>query len=151
MPRCGLLVYIFIMIILNCLWIISVNNIRCMSWSWWCHYVAYWYKIYDDIVWWLYMMMRCHENTMMLRSTMGPYWRTCVEIAYGKTMIHSTETVLRDISLGRVVGMSPWCITAWLTYLSQHQCGLHIYIFWFSTYQNPCICFSKSICSMKQH
>ena len=31
MPRCGLLVYIFIMIILNYLWIISQNNIRCMS------------------------------------------------------------------------------------------------------------------------
>ena len=82
MPRYGILIYIFIMIILNCLWIISLNNIRRMSLSWWCHYVTYWYKIYDDIIWWLYMIMRCHEDTVMLRSTMGSYGRHVIEVVW---------------------------------------------------------------------
>ena len=38
-------------------------------------------------------MMRCHEDTVMLRSTTGSYGRPMIEVAYGETMIHSTEAV----------------------------------------------------------
>ena len=38
-------------------------------------------------------MMRCHEDTVMLRSTTGSYGRPVIEVAYGETMIHSTEAV----------------------------------------------------------
>ena len=37
--------------------------------------------------------MRCHENTMMLRSTTGSYGRSVIEAAYGETMIHSIEVI----------------------------------------------------------
>ena len=39
-------------------------------------------------------MMRCHEDTVMLRSTTGSYERPVIEVAYGETMIHSTEAVV---------------------------------------------------------
>ena len=38
-------------------------------------------------------MMRCHEDTVMLCSTTGSYGRSVIEVAYGKTMIHSTKAV----------------------------------------------------------
>ena len=37
--------------------------------------------------------MRCHEDTVMLRSTTDSYGRLVIDVAYGKTMILSTETV----------------------------------------------------------
>ena len=50
--------------------------------------------------------MRCHEDIRWwLRSSTGPYGLTCAEEAYGETMIHSTNVVLGDVSLGRVVGV----------------------------------------------
>ena len=64
--------------------------------------MAYWYILYDD----LYMIMRCHKDTEMLRSTTSPYGRTCVEAAYGETMIHSIEAILGDVNSGRVVEVS---------------------------------------------
>ena len=36
--------------------------------------------LYDDF----YVMTRCHEDTMMLRSTTGPYGRPMIEVAYGE-------------------------------------------------------------------
>ena len=111
MPRYGLLVYIFIMNILNCLWIISQNNIRRMSLSWWCHYVAYWYKIYDDIVWWLYMMMRCHKDTGWLRSTTSSYGWTFDRGRIWGDYDSLHRSCLRDINLGKVVGVLSWYIT----------------------------------------
>ena len=38
-------------------------------------------------------MMRCHEDTMMLRSITGSYGRPMIEVAYGETIIHSTDAV----------------------------------------------------------
>ena len=38
-------------------------------------------------------MMRCHEDTMMLRSTTDFYGRSMMEVAYGETMIHFIEAV----------------------------------------------------------
>ena len=54
MPSCGLLVYIFIMIILNCLGIISQNNIQCMSCldnaTMWHIDIKYMIILYDDFI-----------------------------------------------------------------------------------------------------
>ena len=41
--------------------------------------------------------MRCHENTVMLRSTTSSYGESVLEVAYGKTMIHSTKAVVVGI------------------------------------------------------
>ena len=38
-------------------------------------------------------MMRCHEDTVMLRSITGSYGRPMIEVAYGETIIHSTDAV----------------------------------------------------------
>ena len=38
--------------------------------------------------------MRCHEDTVMLRNTTDSYGQPMIEVAYGETMIHSTETVV---------------------------------------------------------
>ena len=68
------------------------------------------------------MMIRCHEDTMMLRSTTSSYERLVIEIAYEETMICSTKAV--------------WEILAreeWLGY--RHDASLMdtVYdIFWFS-------------------
>ena len=42
---------------------------------------------------WFYVMMRCHEDTVMLRSTMGSYGRPVIEVAFRETVIHSTKVV----------------------------------------------------------
>ena len=38
--------------------------------------------------------MRCHEDTVMLCSTTSSYGWPMIEVAYGETMIHSTEAVV---------------------------------------------------------
>ena len=47
--------------------------------------------LYDDFY---FVMMRCHKDTVMLRSTTGSYGRPVIEVAYGEIIIHSTETVV---------------------------------------------------------
>ena len=42
--------------------------------------------------------MRCHEDTVMLRSTTGPYGRPVIEVAYGEMIFHSTEAVWEMIA-----------------------------------------------------
>ena len=42
--------------------------------------------LYDDF-------MKCHEDTVMLRSTMGPYGQPVIEVAYGEILFHSTEAI----------------------------------------------------------
>ena len=44
------------------------------------------YILYDDV-------MRCHENTVMLRCTTGSYGRPVIEVAYRETLFHFTEVV----------------------------------------------------------
>ena len=64
-------------------------------------------------IWRFYMIMRYHEDIDIqwwLRSTTGSYGWTCVETAYEEIMIHSTESILGDVSSGRMVGVSPWYI-----------------------------------------
>ena len=55
--------------------------------------------LYDDF-------MRFHEDTVMLRSTTGPYGRLMIEVAYGEMIFSLHRGCLGDDSLGRVVGMS---------------------------------------------
>ena len=46
----------------------------------------YIYILYDDV-------MRCHEDTVMLRSTTGSYGRLVIKVAYEEILFHSTEAV----------------------------------------------------------
>ena len=39
------------------------------------------------------MLMECHEDTVMVRSITGSYGRLVLEVAYGETIIYSTEAV----------------------------------------------------------
>ena len=50
--------------------------------------------------------MRCHEDTVMLRSTMDPYGRPMVEVAYGEMIFSLHRDCMGDDSSGRVVGLS---------------------------------------------
>ena len=64
---------------------------------------TYIYMFYDDF-------MRCHEDTVMLRSTTGPYGRPVLEVAYGEMILSLHQGCMRDDSSGRVVGVSACCI-----------------------------------------
>ena len=54
--------------------------------------------------------MRCHEDTVMLRSTTGPYGRPMVEVAYGEMIFLLYRGYMGDDSLRRVVGVLACCI-----------------------------------------
>ena len=42
--------------------------------------------LYDDFI-------KCHEDTVILRSTTGSYGRLVIEVVYGEILFHSTEVV----------------------------------------------------------
>ena len=42
--------------------------------------------LYDDV-------MRCHKDTVILRSTTGSYGRPVIDVAYKEILFHSTETI----------------------------------------------------------
>ena len=44
--------------------------------------------------------------TVMLRSTMGPYGRPVIEVAYGEMILSFYRGCMGDDSSGRVVGVS---------------------------------------------
>ena len=46
--------------------------------------------------------MRCHEDTVMLRSTTGSYRRPMIEVAYGEILFHFTEAV------GEMIARKEW-------------------------------------------
>ena len=50
--------------------------------------------------------MRCHEDTVMLRSTTSSYGRPVTEVEYGETMISLHRGCMGDDSSERVVGVS---------------------------------------------
>ena len=50
--------------------------------------------------------MRCHEDTVMLRSTTGLYGRPVIEVAYGEMILSLHRDCVGDDSSGRVVGVS---------------------------------------------
>ena len=55
--------------------------------------------LYDDV-------MRCHEDTVMLRSTMDPYGRPMIEVAYEEMIFSLHRGCMEDDSSRRVVGVS---------------------------------------------
>ena len=57
--------------------------------------------IYND-----FMMMRCHEDMVMLRSTTSPYGRPVIEVAYGEMIFSLHRGCMGDDSSGRVVEVS---------------------------------------------
>ena len=57
--------------------------------------------IYNDFI-----MMICHEDMVMLRSTTSPYGRPMIEVAYGKMIFSFHQGCMGDDSSGRVVGVS---------------------------------------------
>ena len=63
-------------------------------------YVFYMH-IYNDFI-----MMICHEDMVMLRSTIGPYGRPMIEVAYGEMIFLLYRGCMRDDSSGIVVGVS---------------------------------------------
>ena len=94
--------------------------------------INYMMILYDGF----YMMMRCHKNTVILRSTTGFYERPVIEVAYGKTMIHSTEAVWEMLAWEEWLGVGMMHHPC-LTYSDQHQCEFSIYIFFrFQEYKN---------------
>ena len=101
-----------------------------------------------------YEIMRCHEDTVMLRSTTGSYGRPVIEVAYREMILSLHQGCMRDDSLGIVVWVSTWYIVyAWHTRVNTNLGSVYIFFFWFSRYKNLCICilFSKSIYSIKEH
>ena len=62
------------------------------------------------IIRWFYVMMRCHEDTVMLCSTMDPYGRFVIEVAYGEMIFSLHRGCMGDDSSRKVVGVSAWYI-----------------------------------------
>ena len=93
---------------------------------------VYKYEYYMMIL----LMMRCHEDTVMLRSITGPYGRPVIEVAYGEMIFSLYRGYMRDDNSRRVVGVSAWCIThIWHTRVNTSM-GL-VYIFsGFQRYKN---------------
>ena len=52
------------------------------------------------------IFMRCHEDTVMLRSTTGLYGRPVIEVAYGEMILSLHRNCIGNDSSGRVVGVS---------------------------------------------
>ena len=58
--------------------------------------------LYNDV-------MRCHKDTVMLRSTTGPYDQPVIEVAYGETLFSLYCDCMGE-NTGKVVGVSTCCI-----------------------------------------
>ena len=73
---------------------------------------------------------------VMLRSTMGPYGRPVIEVAYGEMILSLHWGCMGDDSSGRVVGVSAWCIAhVWHTWVNTSVGSVYIF-FGFSRYKN---------------
>ena len=57
-------------------------------------------------VYYTMIFMKCHEDTVMLRSTTGPYGRPVIEVAYGEMILSLHRGCNGDDSSERVVGVS---------------------------------------------
>ena len=90
---------------------------------------------------------------VMLRSTMGPYGRPVIEVAYGKMIISLHRGCMGDDSSRRVVRVSTWCIVhVWHTRVNTSVGSVYIIFLSFHDIKiYICILFSKSICSIKEH
>ena len=70
------------------------------------------YVIYIYIYAYVYKCILVHDYDVdfhvmvMLRSTMGPYGRPVIEVAYGEMIFSLHRGCMGDDSLGKVVGVS---------------------------------------------
>ena len=82
------------------------------------------------------VLMRGHVDLVMLRSTTSPYGRPVIEVAYGEMIFSLHRDCMGDDSLGRVVGVSVWCIAnVWHIRVNTSVGSVYI-IFWFLWYKN---------------
>ena len=95
-------------------------------------------------------MMRLLDLRWWLRSTTDSYGRPVLEAAYGKIVISLHRGYLRDVSSGRVVGVSTWCITHGRHTWVNTSVGT-IYVFLIFKYKTYTYYVLKSICIMKGH
>ena len=73
------------------------------------------------------IFMRCHEDTVMLRSTTGPYGQPVIEVAYGEMILSLHRGCMGGDSLGRVVGVLAWCIAnVWHTQVNTSVGSVYI-------------------------
>ena len=79
-------------------------------------------------VFYIMIFMRCHKDTVILRSITDPYGRPRIKVAYREILFSLHRGCMGDDSSGRVVGVSTCCRLCW-TYPGQHQCGLNVYYF----------------------
>ena len=98
---------------LNCLWIVL-----CILRDIWYYfddvttwhigmYINYIMKLYDDFIWWWDVM----RTQWWLRSTTSSYRRTCDRGRIWRDYDSLHRGCLENVSSGRVVGVSLWCIT----------------------------------------
>ena len=73
---------------------------------------------------------------VMLRSTTGPYGRSVIEVAYGEMIFSLHRGCMGDDSLGRVVGVSVWCIVYVQHTRVNTNVGSVYIILWFLWYKN---------------
>ena len=81
---------------------------------------------------------------------MGSYGRPVLEAAYGEIVISLHRDCLRDVSLGRMVKVSTWCITHG-RYTWVNTSVSTVYVFSILIQNLYVICFQRSICIMKRH
>ena len=99
--------------------------------------------LYDDFMWWWshemakclihtyiyndFVMMICHEDMVMLRSTTGPYGWPVTEVAYEEMMFSLHRGCVGDNSSEKVVRMSAWCIVhVWHTQVNISISSIYI-------------------------
>ena len=94
--------------------------------------------------------MRLLDLWWWLRSTRGSYGRLVLEAAYGKIAISLHRGCLGDISSGRVVGVSTWCITHGRHTRVNTSMGT-VYVFLIFNTKIYTYYVLKSICIIKGH
>ena len=97
--------------------------------------ILYWWDVFEK--WWC------------LRSITGSYGRPEIDVAYGETDIAFHRGCLGDVSSGRVVGVSTWCITHGRHTRVNISVGT-VYLFLTFNTNSIRIMFWKSICIMKK-
>ena len=95
-------------------------------------------------------MMRHLDLWWWLRSTTSSYGRPVLEAVYGEIVISLHRGCLGDVSSGRVVRVSTWCITHGQHTRVNTSVGT-VYVFLMFNIKSIRIMFWKSICIMKKH
>ena len=105
--------------------------------------VHVWLYVHDYVMVYFFILV-------IVCSTMGPYGRPILEVAYGEILFSLHRGCMRVDSSGRVVGMSTWCRPCWDILGSTPvwaQCTIFLSFYNIKTYNYVL----KSICSIKEH